>query len=289
MRGGHARVRIAQVEEGGLLLRRPVRDGQRAHVTRHRLADLADVRQESVRTAEAVHAHDVRAGLLEALRGLDDAHAVGHLLERHGRQGEDDLEAAGLRDLQGGERLARVVEGLADDDVGALLDGPAHHLLEHRADLGLALRVRRIPDVGVRDVAGDQVTGAGVSDLARDCERRPVEGLQELLLADDPHLLAVAVVREGLDDVGAGALEVHVQGAQGLRELEGDLGDELAGGQVSPTLELEEESLRDDDGACVEALGEGGCGCDGHVCLLGCAPAGLRLDTAHPGGSQHRQ
>src|SRR5690606_39976521 len=43
---------------------------------------------------------------------------------------------------------------------------------------------------------------------------------------------------------------------------------------------LEEESLRDDDGACIEALGESGGGpgggCGGHVSLLGCAPDGVR-------------
>src|SRR5699024_1865263 len=71
-----------------------------------------------------------------------------------------------------------------------------------------------------------------------------------------PHLLAVPVVGEGLDDVGAGALEIEVQGAQRLRMLEGHLGHEVPGSEVAAALELEQEALRADHGAGVEAVGQ---------------------------------
>ena len=83
-----------------------------------------------------------------------------------------------------------------------------------------------VPDVGVRDVAGHEVAGSLVGDLPGDLECGAVQRLDQVLLADDPHLLAVTVVGERLDDVGAGALEVDVQGPQGVRVLQGDLGDE---------------------------------------------------------------
>lgn len=67
----------------------------------------------------------------------------------------------------------------------------------------------------------------------------------------------MAVVREGLDDVGAGALEVDVEAAQGVGEFERDLGHEFSRGEVSALLEFEEEAFRADHGAGVEALSQG--------------------------------
>ena len=257
VRGRHRGAGVGEVEEGRLFLGRPVGDRQGADVTRDGRADLFEPRQHRRRSAEAVEADDVDAELLEALGGLDDPGPVGHLLERHRREGEDDGQAAGLRDLGGGDGLTGEVEGLTDDEVGALLDGPADHLGEHRADLVLLRRVGGIPDVRVRDVAGHEVAGLGVGDGARDLQGRAVERLEEVLLADDPHLLAVPVVREGLDDVGAGPLEVDVEAAQRLGELERDLGHEFSRGEVTALLEFEEEAFRADHGTGVEALGEG--------------------------------
>ena len=127
---------------------------------------------------------------------------------------------------------------------------------EHVPDLALALRVGGVPDVAVRDVAGHQVARVRVGHLAGDLQGRPVQRFEQVLLADDPHLLAVSVVGERLDDVGAGALVVHVQRAERVGVLQRDLGDELAGGEVTPPFELEEESLGADHRACVEAVGQ---------------------------------
>ena len=200
---------------------------------------------------------------------------------RHRRDGEDDGQAGGLRDLERRQRLAGVVERLADDHVGAALDGPAHHLLEHAAHLGLAGGVLGVPDVGVRDVAGHEVAGSLVGDLPGDLECGPVQRLEQVLLADDPHLLAVTVVGERLDDVGAGALEVDVQGPERVRVLQGDLGDELTGAQVAAALQLEQETLGTDHRPGVQARGQvparnlrGGLG---HVLLLG----GERIEALH--------
>ena len=88
------------------------------------------------------------------------------------------------------------------------------------------------------------------------CERGAVQRLEQVLLADDPHLLAVAVVGERLDDVRAGALVVDVQRPEGVRVLQGDLGDELAGAQVAAALQLEQEALGTDHGSGVQALGQ---------------------------------
>src|SRR5699024_12044043 len=82
----------------------------------------------------------------------------------------------------------------------------------------------------------------------------------------------MAVVGERLDDVGPGALEVHVQGAQGLRMFQRHLGDELPGGEVAAALELELEPFRADDGAGVEALGED---------VLGQDRKSTRLNSSH--------
>jgi hypothetical protein len=47
-----------------------------------------------------------------------------------------------------------------------------------------------------------------------------------------------------------------VQRTQRLGVLQGDLGDELTGGEVAPPFELEEESLGADHRARVEAVGQ---------------------------------
>ena len=154
------------------------------------------------------------------------------------------------------QRLAGVVERLADDHVGAGLDGPADHLLEHAAHLGLLGGVLGIPDVGVRDVAGHEVAGSLVGDLPGDLQRGAVQRLEQVLLADDPHLLAVTVVGKRLDDVGAGTLVVDVKRPEGVRVLQGDLGDELAGAQVAAALQLEQETLGTDHGSGVKSSGQ---------------------------------
>ena len=83
---------------------------------------------------------------------------------------------------------------------------------------------------------------------------RAVDLLEQVLLADDPHLLPVRVVRERLDDVRAGADELAVELRDDLGLLEHDLGDERAGLQIPAALELEEVPLGADHRALVEPL-----------------------------------
>ena len=257
VRGGHLGAGVGEVEERRLGLRGAVGDRQGADVTGHGRADLLQPRQHRRRSAEAVEADDIDAELFETLRSLDDPDPVGHLLEAHGRKREDDGQAAGLGDLGRGDGLTGEVEGLADDEVGAFLDRPCDHLGEHGPHLGLLGLIGGIPDVRVRDVAGHEVPGLGVGNGPGDLQGGAVERLEQVLLADHAHLLTVSVVGEGLDDVGTGPLEVDVEGTQGVGEFEGHLGDELAGGQISALLELEQETFRADHGAGVEALGQG--------------------------------
>ena len=107
-------------------------------------------------------------------------------------------------------------------------------------------------DVRVADVAGEEHAALGC-DLLRDRERLPVELLEEMLLADDPHLLAVRVVRERLHDVGARVHEVAVQLRDDLGMIEHDLGNERARLHIAAPLELEEVALGADDGAVARA------------------------------------
>jgi hypothetical protein len=67
VRGGHVGPRVAEVEERRLEVGRPVRDGKRTDVAGHRGSDLPQPRQHGLRPAEAVHADDVRAALLQHL------------------------------------------------------------------------------------------------------------------------------------------------------------------------------------------------------------------------------
>ncbi len=85
-------------------------------------------------------------------------------------------------------------------------------------------------------------------------ERAAVERLEQVLLADQPQLLAVPVVGEGLDDVRAGVDELAMQPLDELRVVEHDLGDERAGLQVAAPLALEQVALRADDGTLLEPL-----------------------------------
>ena len=169
--------------------------------------------------------------------------------ERH------DRRVAGFLDhLERNERLPDVGEGLGDDVVDTRVRGPADLLLEHRSHHATRLLVVR-EQVRVADVAGEE-RAALRRDLLRDRESLAVERFEQVLLADDSHLLAVRVVGERLDHVGAGMNEVSVQLRHDLRMVEHDLGHERARLEVSPALELEEVTLRADDRALLEPFQE---------------------------------
>ena len=110
-----------------------------------------------------------------------------------------------------------------------------------------------LPDVGVGEVAGHQ-RAALVGDFRRNRQGVAVERLQQRLLADDAQLLAMAVVGEGLDHVGAGVDEIAVQLAHQIGMLEHDFGHEGAGLQIAAPLELEEIAFGADDRPRGEAV-----------------------------------
>ena len=78
-------------------------------------------------------------------------------------------------------------------------------------------------EVGVADVAREQRVRLA-RDAPGELERLAVERLEQILLADQPQLLAVRVVGERLDDVRAGVHELAVQLLDDLGLLEDDLG-----------------------------------------------------------------
>jgi hypothetical protein len=107
--------------------------------------------------------------------------------------------------------------------------------------------------IGVADIAGDQAAML-VRHRFRDRQGIAVERLQDVLAADDPQLLSVALIGECLDDVRPGMDEVLMQTAHDLRMIDDDLGHESAGLQIAPPLELEQIAFRADDRAFGEAL-----------------------------------
>ena len=236
-----------------------VRDRQRGHVARDLLADARQELHRRLEAADAVQADDIGAGLLEHRAGVRRSHAVaghGFLVDAHG----DDCGQAGRLDrLERHARFLGVGVGLGDDEVDARLGGPRDLLVEHRLDGLPGLGVVGVEDVRVADVAGEERAGL-VGDLLRERERVSVQLLEEAFLADDAHLLAVCVVGERLDDVGARVHELAMELGHLLRVVEHGLGDECAGLDEPAPLELEEVALRADDVPLLEALEKSGSG-----------------------------
>jgi hypothetical protein len=103
---------------------------------------------------------------------------------------------------------------------------------------------------------GEQRAGL-VRHRLRDLQRAAVDRLEISLAPDDAQLLAMGVVSERLDDVGARMNEVPMELRDDLRMLEHDLGHESARLQIAPPLELEDVALGADHGAGFEALHQG--------------------------------
>ena len=138
-----------------------------------------------------------------------------------------------------------------DHEVDAGLDRPAHLLLEHGPD-----RCSETSSSGSKTLVLQMLPAkrAPLSrrDLLRDRERCPVHRLEQVLLADQPQLLPVRVVRERLDDIRARVDELAVELGDELRMLQDDLGHVRAGLEVPAPLELEEVSLGADHRAGLE-------------------------------------
>ena len=220
----------------------------------NRLANLPQERHESLRPAPAVEADHVGARVFESLAGLAEPQSV------PGRVGL-------VRDHRDDGRVARLLDDLEREQASSTCEKVSAMMKSTPASdaqptcssniartVVLRLGVVRI-DVGIADVPGEERPALGC-DLLRDRERLPVELLEQVLLPDDPHLLAVRVVRERLHDVGARVHEVAVQLRDDLGMVEHDLGHERAGLQVAAPLELEEIALGADHRALVEPLEE---------------------------------
>src|SRR6266550_9058357 len=93
-------------------------------------------------------------------------------------------------------------------------------------------------------------------NLLGDREGLPVELLEEVLLADQAHLFAVGVIREGRNDVRTGMNEISVQLRHDLGMVEDGLGHERARLHVAAPLELEEIPLGADHRASLEPFAQ---------------------------------
>mgnify|MGYP003287594989 CR=1 FL=1 len=248
---------IVERLERRLLLGRPVWNRQGGDGTRHSLADRGQEGHHRARSANAVEADDVRAMLLEEGACILRSEPVAGdrlAVERHRH---DRGEPGSLDLLERETRLLRVGERLGDDVVDARLGGPADLLLEHRASSALRLLIPGIEDIRVADIACEESAALG-RDLLRERERLAVDLLEQVLLADQPHLLPVRVVRERLDDVGARVDELPVQLRDEIGMLEHDLRYECAGLEVTAPLELEEITLGADHVPALESLEQTG-------------------------------
>src|SRR5215218_4391640 len=253
--GDAVAVRVGQRLEARLGVRRAVRDGQRGDVAVAGGADALDQRQHRARAADAVQADDRRAGVLDPPARVLRRPALARLGRAVDRERDDRGQAGLLDHVERDQRLLGPGERLANDEVDVRVDRPRDLLLEHRPHRRRGFSVARVLDVRVADVAGVQRAGLP-RDLGGARKRAAVDLLERVLLADHPQLLAVRVVGEGLDHVGAGVDELAVELGDELRVVEDDLGHERAGLQVAAALELEQVALSADDGALRETLEE---------------------------------
>src|SRR5436309_15736550 len=236
------------------MLVRAIRDRQRGDVARDCLPDLLEERQHRGRAAHAVEADDVGTCVFQPPECIAERPAF----PRHGMlvypERDDGGQTCLLDCPECGEGLLGVRERLPDDEIDPCLDRPAHLLLEHRARGALRRVVLRV-DVRVADVSRDQRVVLGCN-LLGDRERLPVELLEEVLLADQGHLFAVGVIREGRNDVRTGVDEISVQLRHDLGMVEDSLGHERARLHVATPLELEEIALGADHRALPEPFAQ---------------------------------
>src|SRR5579875_2007694 len=248
---------VPQRLEGGLLGCGAVGNGQGRHVAFNLAPNPLEERKHGARPATAIEPDDIHPGLLEAPARLLRAPVLARDAVRMDGEGDHRRQLRRLDGFERDERLAAMGIGLADDEVDAGIDGPLHLLVEHLAH-GLVGRlvVRRIGR-GVADIAGDQRAGV-LRHLLGDLERQPVHRLEVLLAADEAQLRAMAVIGEGLYNVGSRMHEFAVKLLDELGMLEHDLGDIGAGLEIAAPLELEEVAFGTDDGALFQAIEQSG-------------------------------
>ena len=160
---------------------------------------------------------------------------------------------------------------------------PADLLLERLAHAAHGFRIVRLVGVGVGEIAREQ-GAALVRHLLRDLQRLAVERLEDVLLADDLELLAMAVIGERLDHVGAGAHELAVELAHRLGGVEHDLRHVRPRLEVAAPLQLEQIALGADHRPLGQPLQQS---FPGHRALP-CLPSRERWPSGG-GGVNHRR
>ena len=247
---------VPEHHEGRLLGRRAVGNRLCRNVDVDRGADPLEDREHRRRPSRAVEPDDVGARVRDAPARLVELDVVHRRLLRRRCEGHDGGKAGVLDDLGGDQRLAEIVVRLGDDQLRAFLDRPRDLLAVHLAhDRAGSLGIRRVVHPGVADVPGKERVALG-RHLARDPERVSVQRLEIVLAADRAHLLAMAVVRERDHDLGAGPQELAVQLADGVGEVEHDLGHIRPALEIAAPLELEQIALGTEHHAVVKSLEE---------------------------------
>jgi len=168
------------------------------------------------------------------------------------REGDDRGEARLLHDVECDQRLFGVGERLRDDEVDSGIDRPGGLLLEHPAN-GAPRLVVRGKEVRVRQIAREQCA-ALVGDVARQLQRAHVQLFEQVLLADDPQLLAVTEYVNASTTSEPAWTNSRLQLRDHFGMVEHDLWDECAGLEVAAALAFEEVALGADDRSLLEPL-----------------------------------
>ena len=229
--------------KSGSLVGGGVGDGLRRD--RHRVADRAHHRggdrQLLGRRIQAVHPHDVGAGLGESHRAGSRVVALvgrrGQGLERHR---DHDRHAGPLRALHEQQGFAEVGEGLADEEVGRPgVDLILELAVEHRPHVVGALLVAGLVGPGERQVARDERAGLA-GDLARDAHGVAVDLVDAAGEPDRGELVVARVEGHGLQHLGPRPQELAMQLLQRLGVLDHHLGRERARLHVAALLQLQQ-------------------------------------------------
>ena len=148
---------------------------------------------------------------------------------------------------RGDERLLKIKEKLADDEVDTLV------YLD--AQLFFKLASGDFPGVGVALLVGprcaevtryqDVVAGNFICNL----HGLPVQVQHLLAVADVGQFFAAGIEGEGLYDLGAGADELLMQLLHGIRVLQDDLRSEGTGNDITPLFHLQYVSAIAEDHA----------------------------------------
>ena len=245
----------AQRFHRGRVLGGPVRDRLGGHGAADLLPDPGDQRQHGGGPAVAVQPHDGGPVVGQDLARLDVVVTVPGLGRAGGGQRHHGRQAKLLADLQADQGLAEVVVGFGDDEVDALVGGPAQLLGIHGAHHIGAGRIVRVVGPRVAHVAGHQGAAFG-RHLPGQPHGLPVHRLQLGLAAQLAQLAAMGVIGQRHHHVSARAQELPVQLGHRIGEIHHRLGHVGARLHVAPALQLEDVPLGSQHRALGKAIGQ---------------------------------